>query len=88
MNIDLQSQPFAAIGYNLMYAMNPGLHFDPGKELAPIGFICSQPYVVLTRPDAPYKTVPELVADAKAHPGEVRLAPAGVGTLIRASARK
>ena len=68
---------FAAIGYNLMNAMNPGLQFDPGKELAPIGFICSQPYVLLTRPDAPYKTVPEFVAYAKVHPGEVRLAHAG-----------
>ena len=73
---------FAAIGYNLMNAMNPGLQFDPGKELAPIGIICSQPYVLLTRPDAPYKTVPEFVAYAKVHPGEVRLAHAGVGTLI------
>ncbi len=68
---------FAAIGYNLMNAMNPGLQFDPGKELAPIGIICSQPYVLLTRPDAPYKTVPEFVAYAKVHPGEVRLAHAG-----------
>ncbi len=73
---------FAAIGYNLMNAMNPALQFDPAKDLAPIGFICSQPYVLLTRPDAPYKTVPELVTYAKAHPGDVRLAHAGVGTLI------
>jgi tripartite-type tricarboxylate transporter receptor subunit TctC len=73
---------FAAIGYNLMNAMQPGLAFDPAKELAPIGLICTQPYVFLTRNDAPYKTVPELVAYAKAHPGEVKVAHAGVGTLI------
>jgi tripartite-type tricarboxylate transporter receptor subunit TctC len=73
---------FAAIGYNLMNAMQPGLQFDPARDLVPIGFICAQPYVLLTRPDVPYKTVPELVAYAKAHPGEVRLAHAGVGTLI------
>lgn len=73
---------FASIGYNLMNAMQPGLQFDPGRDLAPIGFICSQPYVMLTRPDAPFKTVAELVAYAKAHPGDVRLAHAGVGTLI------
>ena len=73
---------FAAIGYNLIPAMNPSLQFDPVKDLAPVGLICSQPYVLLTRPDAPYKTVPELVAYAKAHPGDVRLAHAGVGTLI------
>lgn len=73
---------FASIGYNLMSAMQPGLQFDPGRDLAPIGFICSQPYVMLTRADAPYKTVAELVAHAKANPGDVRLAHAGVGTLI------
>lgn len=73
---------FASIGFNLMNAMQPNLQFDPGRDLAPIGFICSQPYVLLTRPDAPYKTVPELIAFAKANPGDVRLAHAGVGTLI------
>jgi len=73
---------FASIGYNLMNAMQPSLQFDPGRDLAPVGFICSQPYVLLTRADAPYKTVAELVAYAKAHPGDVRLAHAGVGTLI------
>lgn len=73
---------FAAIGYNLMNIMQPGLQFDPGRDLAPIGFICNQPYALLTRPDAPWKNVAELVSYAKAHPGEVRLAHAGVGTLI------
>lgn len=73
---------FAAIGYNLMNAMQPNLQFDPSKDLVPIGFICKQSYVLLARPDAPFKTVPELVAYAKAHPGDVRLAHAGVGTLI------
>lgn len=73
---------FAAIGYNLMNAMQPSLQVDPSRDLIPIGFICRQPYVLLARPDAPFKTVPELVAYAKAHPGDVRLAHAGVGTLI------
>jgi tripartite-type tricarboxylate transporter receptor subunit TctC len=73
---------FAAIGYNLIPAMHPELNVNPGKELAPIGLICTQPYVLVARADAPFKTVPELVAHAKAHPGEVRLAHAGVGTLI------
>jgi tripartite-type tricarboxylate transporter receptor subunit TctC len=73
---------FAAVGYNLIPAMQPQLGIDPGKQLMPIGLICTQPYVMLVRADAPYKTVPELVAYAKAHPGEVRLAHAGVGTLI------
>lgn len=73
---------FASIGYNLMGAMQTNLTFDPGKDLMPIGLICTQPYVFETRLDTPYKTVPELVEYAKAHPGDVRLAHAGVGTLI------
>ncbi|CAN5522484.1 tripartite tricarboxylate transporter substrate binding protein [soil metagenome] len=73
---------FASIGYNLMGAMQSNLSFDPGKDLAPIGMICTQPYVLDARMDAPFKTVPEMVAYAKTHPGEVKLAHAGVGTLI------
>ena len=73
---------FASVGYNLIVAMRPNSAVDPGKDLAPIGLICTQPYVLLARNDAPFKTVPELLAYAKARPGEVKLAHAGVGTLI------
>jgi tripartite-type tricarboxylate transporter receptor subunit TctC len=72
---------FASVAFNLMGVMQANLPFDPDKDLSPIGLFCSQSYLFLARADAPYKTVPEFVAYAKAHPGDVRFAHAGVGTL-------
>jgi tripartite-type tricarboxylate transporter receptor subunit TctC len=73
---------FTAVSHSVMTAMQPNLSFDPQTDLMPIGFMVTQPYVLAVRADAPYKTVKELVAYAKAHPGQVRLAHPGVGTLV------
>jgi tripartite-type tricarboxylate transporter receptor subunit TctC len=72
---------FVSAGYAWLAALRSNLTFDPAKDLVPIGRICSIPYMFLTNADAPFKTVPEFVAYAKAHPDEVNLASAGVGTL-------
>lgn len=72
---------FVSSGHAWLAAINPNLGFNPSKDLQPIALICSIPYVFLTRPDAPFKTVPEFIAYAKAHPGKLSYASAGVGTL-------
>ncbi len=72
---------FVSVAFNLMNAMQENLRFNPGEELSPVGLICSQPYLFLARADAPFKTLAEFVGHAKAQPGEVRFAHAGVGTL-------
>jgi tripartite-type tricarboxylate transporter receptor subunit TctC len=73
---------FTAVSHTVMAAMQPSLSFDPQADLAPIGFMVTQPYVLAARADAPYRSVKELVAYAKAHPGQVKLAHPGVGTLV------
>ncbi len=73
---------FTAVSHSVMAAMQPTLAFDPQTELTPIGFMVTQPYVLAARADAPYRSVKELIAFAKAHPGEVKLAHPGVGTLV------
>ncbi len=72
---------FASVAFNLMGAMQKNIQFDPDKDLAAIGLFCTQPYLFLARADAPYKTLPDFIRHAKANPGEVRFAHAGVGTL-------
>jgi tripartite-type tricarboxylate transporter receptor subunit TctC len=72
---------FVSSGYAWLAALYPNLTFDPAKDLTPVALICSVPYVFLTRNDAPFKTVPEFVAYAKANPNKLSLASAGVGTL-------
>jgi tripartite-type tricarboxylate transporter receptor subunit TctC len=49
----------------------PNAGYDPAKSFAPIAFVSSVPYVMITRPQAPQKTIPELVAYAKANPGKL-----------------
>ena len=79
-------------GYTLLYAntsvlaVNPALQganmpYDPAKAFAPIGFVSNSPQVLVGNPKLPYRTPKELIAWAKANPGKLNFATAGVGTL-------
>jgi tripartite-type tricarboxylate transporter receptor subunit TctC len=46
-------------------ALYKKLPFDPDKDFAPVATLATLPFVVVGRPDAPFRTVPELVAAAK-----------------------
>lgn len=50
-------------------------------QLAPVGMIDSAPHVLVVGEKAPFKSVPELIAYARAHPGAVNFGSAGVGGL-------
>lgn len=78
-------------GYTLLMtisssqAINPSLYrsvpFDPVKDFEPIAPVASVPNVLVVNPAFQAKTLPELIAMAKARPGEYRYASAGNGTL-------
>ncbi len=72
---------FVSSGHAWIGALNPNLPFNPSRDLTPIALICSTPYVVLARNNAPFKTVQEFIAYAKANPGKASIGSAGVGTL-------
>jgi tripartite-type tricarboxylate transporter receptor subunit TctC len=68
---------------SIAHAVNPYLHklnYDPIKSFVPVSILASGPNVLVVSPDAPFKTVKELVAAAKAHPGQFNYASAGVGS--------
>ena len=52
----------------LLYRQMP---FDPFKDLAPVALLAELPIVLAARSQAPYKTVQELIAYAKANPDRV-----------------
>ena len=56
------------------------LNFDFIRDIAPIASIDRQPFVLETHPSVPARTVPEFIAYAKANPGKVNMASAGIGT--------
>jgi tripartite-type tricarboxylate transporter receptor subunit TctC len=62
-------------------ALNSSLPFDPVKDFAPIGMIGSSPFILVSSPSLAVSTLKDLVSLAKAKPGSLNYASAGVGTL-------
>lgn len=64
-------------------AINPALYekmpFDTLRDLAPVSQLTMQPYILVAPMTAPFRTVKELIAVAKARPNEVRCASSGIG---------
>jgi tripartite-type tricarboxylate transporter receptor subunit TctC len=57
------------------------LNFDITYDIAPVVGTFRSPVVVAVTTSFPVKTVPELIAYAKAHPGKINYASAGYGTV-------
>src|SRR5262249_62273436 len=56
--------------------------YDVQRDLAPLTVVARVNGVIVVSPKAGYRTLSDLVAYAKAHPGEVSFASAGSGTSI------
>jgi tripartite-type tricarboxylate transporter receptor subunit TctC len=69
---------------NAQLVVNPVLYakmpFDPAKDLVPISLSVYSPNILVVPNDVPVKSVAELVAYARANPGKLSFASAGVGT--------
>jgi len=61
------------------------LNFNFIRDIAPIASIIRMPNVMVVQPSFPAKTVPEFIAYAKANPGKINMASAGVGTSLHMS---
>jgi tripartite-type tricarboxylate transporter receptor subunit TctC len=76
-------------GYTLIvvasgHATNPFLYpklpYDTFKDFTPISLLASSPNILLVRADSPFKTVADVIAEARAKPGSLSFAHAGNGT--------
>jgi tripartite-type tricarboxylate transporter receptor subunit TctC len=76
-------------GYTLLLAsqtnaisasLYPDLSFDPVEDFTPISLIAREPGVVVVHPSLPVHNLQELIAYAKAHPGELDYASSGNGS--------
>jgi len=66
------------------HSANPAIYkslpYDPLKDLADVAILGKTPYVMVTAASGPYKNLKALIEAAKAKPGEIPFASAGVGT--------
>jgi tripartite-type tricarboxylate transporter receptor subunit TctC len=60
--------------------LQPSVPYDLFKQLVTVSIITSSPEVLVVAPQLPIKSVPELIAYAKANPGQLNYGSAGVGT--------
>jgi len=78
-----------ADGYTLLYG-TPGplitnrflmesLPYDPDKDFAPVSLLTKGAYLMAVNKDVPARTVAEIIALARAHPGELTFASSGIG---------
>ena len=75
-------------GYTLLAApasltMSPSLYklpFDPQRDFAPISLLVAFPNILVVHPSLPVKSVRELIALAKAHPGQMHFGSSGMAT--------
>jgi len=69
-------------------AIMPSAGYDPVKEFVGVSMMARVPNVLIVPPNSPYKTLAELVAAAKAKPGEITYASAGNGSVGHFSAAR
>jgi tripartite-type tricarboxylate transporter receptor subunit TctC len=77
-------------GNNATFGANPSLYkrlgFDPIKDFTPVIFVATQPNILVVHPLLPAKNVKELIALAKARPGELNYSGSGVGAAAHLAA--
>jgi tripartite-type tricarboxylate transporter receptor subunit TctC len=78
-----------ADGYTVLFTLNshtvnPAIYaklpFDTQKDFEPVGLVASLPQLLAVNPQVPFANVAELLAAAKAKPGELSYASVGVGS--------
>jgi tripartite-type tricarboxylate transporter receptor subunit TctC len=72
----LLTSPTIAISPSLF----PKLGYDTFRDFAPVTLLATVPNVMVVHPSVPAKTLTELVALAKAHPGKLNFGSGGLGS--------
>ena len=75
----------AAASHNISGSLYAKLSYDPQKDFAPMAHIGNAGYVLMIHPDVPAKNAAEFIRYAKANPGKMNYATAGVGSATHLS---
>jgi len=74
--------------YSVTPAIYHNLSYDPAKDLVAVATMGSAPSVLIVAANAPYNTLAEFVAEAKAKPGTFNFASVGVGSAVHMAAER
>lgn len=77
-----------AASFTITPSLRKKLPFDPVRDFLPVSQLASLPHVLVLHPSVPVKTVKELIAFAKAKPGQLNCASSGVGTSTHLAAEQ
>jgi tripartite-type tricarboxylate transporter receptor subunit TctC len=85
-----------ADGYTLMFTtaapitiaplMNDKVQYDPRKDFVPVAVVAVQPVWVVVNANSPFKTLADIVKQAKGNPGKLTYGTSGVGTELHLAA--
>ncbi len=64
----------------ILSSMYKSMRFDPARDLSPVALVAVSPFMLVVHSSLPAKSVQELIALAKAQPGQIPAASSGVGT--------
>ena len=70
---------FVASTMVINQGLYPNLSFDAERDFAPVTTVLWQPYVLVVHPSLPVKSVKELIALARARPGDLNYSSGGAG---------
>ncbi|HEY4253177.1 MAG TPA: tripartite tricarboxylate transporter substrate binding protein [Roseomonas sp.] len=72
---------------DLAFVVNPAMYaslpYDALRDATPISLVASSAQLLLVHPDVPARNLAELIALAKARPGQLSFGSAGAGTAVR-----
>ncbi|NBQ85941.1 MAG: tripartite tricarboxylate transporter substrate binding protein [Betaproteobacteria bacterium] len=80
MDADGSVMVMAAASHNIAGSLYTRLAYDPQKDFVPYAHIGSASYVLMVHPDVPAKNAAEFIRHAKANPGKMNYATAGMGS--------
>jgi tripartite-type tricarboxylate transporter receptor subunit TctC len=68
-----------SISYAVIPASHKNLSYDPIRDFTPVAVLVNSPNILVVHPSLPAKSVKELIALAKTHPGQLTYASSGNG---------
>jgi tripartite-type tricarboxylate transporter receptor subunit TctC len=69
-----------AASFTINPSLRKSLPFDPVRDFAPVSQLVTLPHILVVHPSLPVKSVKELVALAKAKPGQLNFGSSGIAT--------